>query len=32
MWCWLALLPASYMLRGYHSLPKAGTLKAPQWK
>lgn len=32
MWCWLALLPLWYMLRGYHSLSRAGTLKAPQWK
>ena len=32
MWCWFSAEPALYMLRGYHSLPNAGTLKTPQWK
>jgi hypothetical protein len=31
-WCTLARLPATYMLRGYHSLSYAGTLNTPQWK
>ena len=24
-------VPCRYMLRGYHSLPKAGTAYTPQW-
>ena len=31
MWCLLAALPLTYMLRGYHSLSEVGTLNAPRW-
>ncbi len=31
LWWLFSAEPAMYMLRGYHSLPKAGTLNTPQW-
>jgi hypothetical protein len=31
LWWLFSAEPLLYMLRGYHSLPKAGTLNAPQW-
>jgi len=30
-WCSNSAVPRTYMWRGYHSLPKAGTLYTPQW-
>src|SRR4051812_11735856 len=31
LWWLFSTEPLLYMFRGYHSLLKAGTLKAPQW-